>query len=82
MSQEKNPSSPTFTFGRENYILLIVGLVVLAIGYILMAGGGSDDPNVFSEEIFSTRRLTVAPLVILAGFGIEIAAIMYRPKSK
>jgi len=82
MSNEKNPSQPTFTFQRENYILMITGLVVLAIGYALMAGGGSDDPNVFSEEIFSTRRLTVAPIVILIGFGIEIAAIMYRPKSK
>jgi len=82
MSNEKTPSQPTFTFQRENYILMIAGLVVLAIGYALMAGGGSDDPNVFSEEIFSTRRLTVAPIVILIGFGIEIAAIMYRPKSK
>ena len=82
MSNEKSPSQPTFTFGRENYILMIEGLVVLAIGYALMAGGGSDDPNVFSEDIFDTQRLTVAPLVILFGFAIEIAAIMYRSKSK
>jgi hypothetical protein len=82
MSNEKSPSQPTFTFERENYILMIAGLVVLAIGYALMAGGGSDDPNVFSEDIFDTQRLTVAPLVILFGFAIEIAAIMYRPKSK
>jgi hypothetical protein len=82
MSNNKIPSQPTFTFERENYILMIVGLVVLAIGYALMAGGGSDDPNVFSEEIFDTQRLTVAPLVILAGFGIEIAAILYKPKRK
>ncbi len=82
MSNNKIPTQPTFTFERENYILMIAGLVVLAIGYALMAGGGSDDPNVFSGEIFNTQRLTVAPLVILAGFGIEIAAILYMPKRK
>lgn len=83
MAQDKNSmNTSTFTFERENYIIMIVGLVVLAIGYALMAGGGSDDPNVFSEEIFNTQRLTVAPLIILAGFGIEIAAILYKPKRK
>lgn len=75
-------SAPTFTFGKENYILMIIGLAVLAIGYMLISGGGSQDPNVFSEEIFDTRRLVVAPLVILFGFVIEVAAILYKTKSK
>ena len=72
--------SHEFAFGRENYILMIIGLVVLAIGYVLMTGGGSDDPNVFSEEIFSFRRITLAPIIILLGFAIEVVAIMKKPK--
>lgn len=80
MANDKH--TPSFTFERENYILMIVGLVVLGIGYTLMAGGGSTDPDVFSEEIFNTQRLTVAPLVILFGFAIEVAAILYKPKAK
>jgi len=50
------------------------------VGFILMAGGGSEDPNVFNEEIFSTRRITIAPIVVLIGFVIEIFAIMRKPK--
>ena len=69
-----------FAFGRENYILMFVGLVVLLIGYLLLIGGGSDDPNVFSYDLFNTQRMVVAPLFLLAGFVIEIVAIMKRPK--
>jgi membrane-bound ClpP family serine protease len=67
-------------FERINFIIMLVGVVVIAIGYLLMMGGGSDDPNVFSEEIFSFRRLTLAPIVILLGFAIEVVAILYTPK--
>ncbi len=77
MSEENNKD---FAFGKENYMLVIAGLVLIAIGFFLMSGGGSDDPNVFSEEIFSTRRITVAPIVILLGFAVEIYAIMKKPK--
>lgn len=71
-----------FIFGKRNFTLLIVGLVFIGLGFILMIGGGSDDPNVFNEEIFSARRITVAPLLILIGFGIELFAIMSKPKSE
>lgn len=77
MSEQKDKQ---FAFGKENYILVLVGLALIAIGFLLMAGGGSDDPTVFSEEIFSTRRITVAPIVILLGFAVEIFAIMKKPK--
>ena len=77
MSDDKQKQ---FAFGKENYILVLVGLALIAIGFLLMAGGGSDDPTVFSEEIFSTRRITVAPIVILPGFAVEIFAIMKKPK--
>ena len=65
-----------------NYKLMLIGLVIIIIGYVLMTGGGSDDPNVFNEEMFSFRRITLAPIVVLAGFGFEIYAIMYKPKNK
>lgn len=74
-----NPKMFDFAFGRKNYILMIAGLVVLAIGYLLIAGGGSTDPDVFSYGLFNTRRLLIAPLVILAGFVVEIFAIMTKP---
>jgi hypothetical protein len=69
-----------FAFGRENYTLMIIGFVVLFIGYLLMLGGGSKDPNEFSYALFNTQRMVVAPLVLLAGFAIEFVAIMKRPK--
>ena len=67
-------------FGRTNYILMIAGLIVLAIGYIMLSGGGSDDPNVFNADMFDSRRLVVAPLIIVAGLVVEICAIMFRKK--
>ena len=69
-------------FGKENYMLMAAGLVVLALGFFLMAGGKSTDPNVFNEkDVYSTTRITIAPLLIIAGFVIEIIAIMRKPKS-
>lgn len=82
MSQEEGTSEKQFAFGKENYIITIVGLVLIIVGFILMSGGGSEDPNVFSEEIFSTQRLTIAPVVVLLGFAFEIIGIMYPSKSK
>lgn len=69
-------------FNRSNYTWVIVGLVFLFIGFILMIGGESSDPQIFNYEIFSTRRITIAPILILIGFGIQIYAIMKRPKEK
>lgn len=73
-------STAAFAFGKENYRLLLIGLVVILVGFLLMIGGGSDDPNVFSEDIFSFRRMTLAPILVLAGYGIEIYAIMKKPR--
>jgi hypothetical protein len=69
-----------FALGRENYKLMAIGFAIIIIGFILMAGGKSDDPKVFSEDIFSFRRITLAPLIVLAGFIFEIYAIMKRPR--
>jgi hypothetical protein len=71
-----------FAIARENYKILLGGLILIVAGYILMMGGGSDDPNKFNPEIFSTQRITVAPVVCLAGFVTIIVAIMRKPKEK
>ena len=73
-------SRPVFAFGKENYILMMAGVVLIIIGFILMNGGGSKDPNVFNDDMFDFRRLTLSPILILIGFGLEIVAIMKRPK--
>lgn len=70
------------TFTKTNYYILIVGIVMIALGYILMIGGGSNDPNVFNPEIFSFQRITLAPMVCLFGFVTIIVAIMWRSKTE
>jgi len=74
------PRSGDFAFGRENYRLMLIGLALIALGFILMIGGGSDDPSRFNPEIFSFRRITLAPILVLAGYVVEIFAIMKKPK--
>lgn len=80
MSDDNNKKN--FAFGRTNYLLLAVAVVILALGYMLLAGGGSDDPNVFNEAMFDTRRMYVAPILIVVGFVVAILSILYRPKQK
>ena len=70
----------SFLFGKRNYQILFVSIAVVALGYILMAGGGSDDPNIFNPEIFNFRRIRLAPTLIICGFGIAIYAILVRDK--
>lgn len=77
---KKNPISKPFIFTRTNYLIMIGGILLMAIGYLLMKGGGSDDPNVFNEAIFSTTRIRIAPTLIILGFVAQIFAIMYQPK--
>ena len=78
----KDTEGAQFAFHKQNYILVIVGLVVLGIGFLLMIGGGSDDPSVFNYALFDFQRLTLAPILILIGYVIEIFAILWRPKVK
>jgi uncharacterized membrane protein len=83
LKEEPTPKKQeSFVFSRQNYQLLIAGLVVIFIGFLLMAGGGSDDPAKFDQGIFSFRRITFGPIIVLIGFVIEGVAIMYRPKSR
>jgi len=82
MAKDKEIKSTGFALGKENYKLMAIGFVIIIIGFILMIGGGSDDPNVFNPEIFSFRRITLAPIVLLFGFIFEIYAIMKKPKNE
>lgn len=83
--QSKTPVLQTeklFVFDRKNYRLMLIGLGLMLIGYILMVGGGSDDPNVFAYSLFDFQRITLSPLLIIAGLIVEIFAIMARPKKE
>ncbi len=82
MSKQKKieKTKPQFLFGRKNYIIMIVGVVVIALGFLLMAGGGSDDPTIFNKEIYNFRRIRLAPTLVLIGLAIEIYAILVNPK--
>ncbi|AXT62230.1 DUF3098 domain-containing protein [Aquimarina sp. AD10] len=68
-----------YVFGKKNYIVMAIGIAVIALGFILMAGGGSDDPNVFNPAIYGFRRIRLAPTIVLIGFGIEVYAILLNP---
>jgi len=69
-----------FAFGKENYILMLIGVAVIFLGFVLMTGGGTDDPAVWNPEVFSARRVTVAPLLVVLGFVIEVFAVIRKPK--
>ena len=80
---KKSTEKENFALAKENYILLIIGFVIIVLGFVMMIGGKSEDPTIFNEEeLFSFRRITLAPMVVLAGFIFEIWAIMKKPKSK
>jgi len=81
MAKKENEQKFQFALGKENYILLAIGFVIIIVGFLLMMGGRSEDPAVFNEEIYSFRRITLAPIIVLFGFMFEIYAIMKKPKS-
>jgi Protein of unknown function (DUF3098) len=78
--KNKNENPQEFLFDKINYKILLIGIAVIALGFILMSGGGSVDPNVFNEDVFSFRRIRLAPTTVLIGFGITIYAILKNPK--
>ncbi len=77
--KRKQTTKGNFIFGKKNYKWLFIGLAFIAVGFIVMAGGGSDDPNVFDESIFHWRRIRLAPTLVLIGFGIQVYAILLNP---
>ena len=78
------PAKPSFDFAFEriNYIWMLIGLALLALGYILLVGGGATNPDEFNNALFDTRRLVIAPILMVAGIIVEICAILLKPKKK
>jgi len=79
MNKETNTNKNEFLFEKVNYKFLLIGIAVITLGFILMSGGGTDDPTVFSDKIFDFRRIRLAPTTVLIGFGITIYAILKNP---
>jgi len=80
--KRKEASKSEFIFGKQNYKWFFIGLAFITIGFILMAGGGSDDPNVWNPDVFSWRRIRLAPTLVLIGFGIQVYAILSKPNKE
>ena len=77
--KDQNKQDGEFLFGKKNYLIMVIGIAVILLGFALMMGGGSDDPTVFNEEIYNFRRIRLAPTVVLIGLAIEVYAIMANP---
>jgi len=81
-NQSGQPKKSEFIFQKRNYLFMFIGLFCMALGFILMSGGGSNDPNVFNPDIYNFRRIRLAPTLVLIGLGIEIYAILLNPHKK
>ena len=79
-NKDSDQKKKEFLFSKHNYLIMAIGIGFIALGFILMMGGGSDDPNVFNEEIYNFRRIRLAPTLILIGFAVEVYAILYIKK--
>ena len=79
--RKKEQAESSFVFHKSNYKIMLIGLGFIALGFILMAGGGSQNPEVFNPEIYSWRRIRLAPALVLIGFGLEVYAIL-KPQGK
>jgi len=77
----ENKEDKGFALGKENLRLLMIGFLIIIVGFVLMIGGNSTDPNIFNKEIFNFQRITLAPIVVMFGFIFEIYAIMKKPGS-
>jgi hypothetical protein len=80
MKQKNKEIKNEFLFGKRNYVIMLIGLAFIALGFILMAGGGSDNPEIFNPEMYNFRRIRLAPTLVIIGLGIQIYAIMSKPK--
>lgn len=76
MGEKKRRDKNNFIFKKRNYKIMILGLIIIAVGFILMSGGGSEDPNIFSPDIYNFRRIRLAPTLVLLGLGIQVYAIL------
>ncbi|MCQ2203917.1 MAG: DUF3098 domain-containing protein [Bacteroidales bacterium] len=77
-NKQKEDQMSGFALGKQNYILMAIGFAIIVLGFVLMVGGGSDDPNVFDESIYNFQHITLAPMIVLVGFVFEVYAIMKK----
>ena len=77
---EGEDNQKVMPFGKQNYIIVLIGLAFIVLGFTLMIGGGSDTPDVFNEKMFDFQHITLAPILVLAGFVVEIVAIFWKRK--
>lgn len=80
LTAESEDNQKVMPFGKQNYIIVLIGLALIVLGFILMIGGGSDNPDVFNEKMFDFQHITLAPILVLAGFVVEIVAIFWKRK--
>ena len=80
MEMKKKGSKKKFLFGKRNYIFLFISSGIICVGFILMSGGGSNDPGFFNDEIFNFRRIRLAPTIVIIGFGIAVLSIFVNPE--
>lgn len=81
-NNQETEATESFIFGKKNYLFMFIGLAFITLGFILMSGGGSDNPNVFNPAIYNFQRIRLAPTLVLIGFGIEVYAILLNPNKK
>ncbi|MDG2331435.1 MAG: DUF3098 domain-containing protein [Flavobacteriales bacterium] len=80
-SNEPQSVENKFALGKLNYLFIILGVLIVVVGFVLMSGGGSEDPTIFNEEeLFHPTRITVAPITVIFGYLVVIFAIMKKPK--
>ena len=79
---KNNEQKPDFLFEKINYTFLLIGIAVIAVGFILMSGGASEDPTVFNPEVYNFRRIRLAPAIVLIGFGITVYSVFKKEKTK
>src|SRR5690606_13990706 len=77
--KRKEQSKAELVFGKKNYTFMFIGLLCIAIGFILMSGGGSDDPNVWDDAVFNFTRIRLAPTLVIIGFAVQVYAILLNP---
>ena len=80
VTAEGEDNQKVMPFGKQNYIIVLIGLALIVLGFILMIGGGSDNPDFFNEKMFDFQHITLAPIMVLAGFVVEIVAIFWKRK--
>ena len=78
--QKKSSSENQFLFGKKNYVIMLIGIAIIALGFILMSGGGSNNPDVFNPDIYDFRRIRLAPTLVLIGLAVQIYAILSKSK--